>query len=324
MTQRRFAGAGLGAALLSCATFSTSGSFAKSLIDAGWSPGAAVTVRISIAALILAGPAVVTLRGNWQVLRRNLRMLTVYGLLAVAGGQVFYFYAVQRLDVGIAVLLEYLGILLVVAWLWIRHGTRPRRLTAVGAAVALIGLVLVLQLVSGAHLDMVGVLWGLAAAVGLAAYFVLAARTDEAPPPVVVACGGMAIGAVALVLLGLAGVLPMHATFGSVSFVGHSVSWLVPVFGLSVVAAAIAYVAGIHGARLLGPKLASFVGLTEVVFAVLVAWLLLGQMPSSIQLIGGLLILAGVALVRVDEWRGPSRVREAAIHGSGVNKHLVG
>jgi hypothetical protein len=55
----------------------------------------------------------------------------------------------------------------------------------------------------------------------------------------------------------------------------------------------------------LGSKLASFVGLTEILFAVLFAWLFLGQLPTVIQLLGGLLIVAGVALVRIDELREP-------------------
>jgi drug/metabolite transporter (DMT)-like permease len=66
----------------------------------------------------------------------------------------------------------------------------------------------------------------------------------------------------------------------------------------------IAYVAGIAAARALGASLASFVGLTEVVFAVLVAWLLLGELPTSMQLAGGALIVAGVVLVHTDDARG--------------------
>ena len=50
------------------------------------------------------------------------------------GAQLCYFNAVARLSVGVALLLEYLGILLVVGWLWLRHGHRPRRLTVAGAA----------------------------------------------------------------------------------------------------------------------------------------------------------------------------------------------
>jgi drug/metabolite transporter (DMT)-like permease len=155
----------------------------------------------------------------------------------------------------------------------------------------------------GSRISLVGVLWGLGAAFGLATFFVLSSKVDSELPPVAMASAGMSIGAVALLAVGAVGALPMHATFGTVDFAGHSAHWLVPVVGLSLVAAAIAYVAGIGAARILGPKLASFVGLTEVVFAMLVAWLLLGELPTGIQLAGGALIIAGVTLVRIDDLR---------------------
>jgi len=306
MIQQRAAAAGLGLALLSAATFGTSGSFARSLTDAGWSSGAAVAARISVAALILAVPAVLALRGRWRVLRRDLGMVTVYGLVAVAGCQVFFFNAVQHLSVGVALLLEYLGTVLVVGWLWLRHGQRPPRLTVIGSVVALVGLAFVIDVAGDSRLDWVGVLWGLGAAFGLATYFVLSSKGDGDLPPVAMAAGGMTIGAVALLGLGALGALPMNATFGTVDFAGHRASWLVPVIGLSLVAAAIAYVAGIGAARILGAKLASFVGLTEVVFAMLVAWLLLNELPTGMQFLGGGLIVAGVALVRIDELRTPT------------------
>ena len=62
---------GLVLAIASAATFSTSGSFAHSLIDAGWTPGAAVAARISVAAVVIAIPALVAMRGRWATLRRN-------------------------------------------------------------------------------------------------------------------------------------------------------------------------------------------------------------------------------------------------------------
>jgi drug/metabolite transporter (DMT)-like permease len=117
------------------------------------------------------------------------------------------------------------------------------------------------------------------------------------------AWAGMCVGAVALAALGLIGVLPVTATAASVGFLGHRVSWVVPVLGLSLVAAVISYVAGIGAARRLGAKLASFIGLAEVLFAILFAWVLLGQLPSAVQFVGGAFILAGVTLVRTDELR---------------------
>ena len=294
---------GLVLAGISSATFGTSGTFAASLLAVGWTPGAAVTARIIIAAVALTVPALLTLRRQPVDVRRGARTLTTYGLIAVAGAQLCYFNAVNHLSVAVALLLEYGGILLVVSWMWLRHGQRPRRLTGVGAALALAGLVLVLDLVGHVHVDAIGVLWGMGAAVGLATYFVLSANDTDAPPPLVVAWGGLVVGGAALLLADATGALPYAAPRADVTLLHTRMTWLVPVLGLSLVAAVVAYVTGIAGVRLLGARLASFVGLLEVLFAVMFAWLALGQSLSVTQLIGGVLIVAGIALVRIDELR---------------------
>jgi drug/metabolite transporter (DMT)-like permease len=297
----RASGAGLGLAVLSAATFGTSGTFATSLLDAGWTPAAAVTARIALAALMLTVPALIQLRGRWTLLRRSLPAISAYGFVAVAGCQLFFFNAVEHLSVGVALLLEYSGTVLVVGWMWLRHGQRPRRLTVAGGALAIAGLVLVLDLTGSQHVDVVGVLWGLGAAAGLAVFFVLSARTADLLPPIVMAWAGVTIGAVTLGFAGLVGAVPFRASTRDVSFTGHRTSWLVPVLGLSLVAAAIAYSAGIGAARRLGARLASFVGLAEVLFAILFAWLLLDQRPSGLQVVGGLVVLLGIALVRAGD-----------------------
>ncbi|MFJ8581951.1 EamA family transporter [Micromonospora sp. NPDC093277] len=301
---RERSGVGLGLALISAVTFATSGTFARSLINGGWSAEAVVVARVGIAALVLAVPAVLALRGRWPVLRRNAGTIVVFGVLGVAVAQACFFNAVRYLPVGVALLLEYLGIVLVVGWMWLVHGQRPRLLTVAGSLTALGGLVFVLDLTGASRLDPIGVLWGLGAGVGLAGYYVIAGRVDPALPSVVMASGGMAGGALALSLLGVLGVLPLRANAGDVNFAGHQTSWLVPIAGLSLIAAVVAYLTGVAGARLLGARLSSFVGLTEVMFAVLIAWLVLGELPGPVQLLGGVLIVAGVALVRLDELRG--------------------
>ena len=86
-----------------------------------------------------------------------------------------------------------------------------------------------------------------------------------------------------------------------VTLAGARVSWLVPVLGLSLVAAAVAYVAGIAVPACSAPGWRPSSGWTEVLFAVLFAWLLLGQLPRPVQLVGGLLVVAGIALVRLGE-----------------------
>ncbi len=120
-------------------------------------------------------------------------------------------------------------------------------------------------------------------------------------PPVVLTWGGMIVGAAAIALVGAARVMPLRFAGADVALFGGRTSWIVPVLGLGVVAAAIAYVTGIGAARRLGPKFGSFVAMAEIGFAVLFAWILLHQTPTATQFVGGALILAGVIAVRLDE-----------------------
>ena len=294
---------GLLLALVSASSFALSGPLARGLIDVGWSPGAVVLARIAIAALVVAPLAARALRARWGVLRRNARIVLLYGAVPVAGTQFAYFSAVAAMDVGPALLIEYTAPAAVVAWLWLRHGERPRPLTLAGAGLAALGLVLVLDLLSGADLALDGVLWALAAMLGAATYFVMSADARSGVPPFALAGGGLAVGAVGLGLLGVVGVLPMRATTAAPTYAGEAVPWWLPFVALGVVTAAIAYTAGIAASRRLGSRLASFVALLEVVAAVIFAWLLLDQLPGTLQLVGGALVVAGVVVVKLGERR---------------------
>jgi drug/metabolite transporter (DMT)-like permease len=294
-------GAGLAFALVSATTFGLSGALARGLLDSGWSAPAAVTARIAIAAAVLVVPGVLALRGRWYLLRRNAGVVAAYGVAAVAGAQLCYFYAVTHLQVGVALLIEYTAPVAVVVWLWLRHGHRPHRLTVAGAAIAAVGLALVLDVVSGAELNLVGVAWGLGAMVGAATYFVISADEDNGLPGISLAAGGLVVGGTVLGVAGLLGVLPMRVSDARVSYQDVDVAWWVPVLALGLVTAAIAYVTGIEAGRRLGSRLASFVALTEVLMALVFAWLLLGELPRPVQLAGGLLVLAGVVVVKLGE-----------------------
>ena len=302
--------AGLVLAVVSAVSFGLSGALGRGLLDTGWSPGAITLVRVGLAAVVVAPLGLLALRGRWGLLRSNARLVLVYGTLAVAGAQFCYFSAIQHMQVGPAILIEYTAPAAVVGWLWLRQGQRPGRLTLVGAALAAAGLVLVLDLISGAELSPVGVIWALAAMVGCAAHFVISAQDDNGLPPLTLAAGGLVVGTLALGLLGLVGVLPLEAGTGAASYVGHPIAWWQPVLALGLVTAAVAYVSGVSANRRLGSRLGSFVALLEVLASVCWAWLLLDELPGAVQLLGGLLILAGVVAVKLGErsvvTRGPT------------------
>ena len=310
MKSSRFA-SGVIFGVISSTAFGLSGTIAKSLLDTGWTAGAAVTVRIAIAALVLIVPAAVAMRGRFELLRdpRVLGAMVTYGVVAVAFPQLCYFYAVMTLQVAVALLIEFTAPVAVVVWMWLRHGQRPTWLTITGAAVAALGLAMVLQVFGAITLDVVGVAWGIGAMIGAAGYFILSAHSAPHIPGIALATGGLAAGALGLGLAGLIGVLPMAVSNDDVELGGSQVPWWVAAALLALVTAALAYVTGIAAGRRLGARLASFIALTEVLAAVIFAWALIGQVPAVIQFIGGGLILLGVVAVKLGE-RAPIRPDE--------------
>jgi drug/metabolite transporter (DMT)-like permease len=145
------------------------------------------------------------------------------------------------------------------------------------------------------------VLWALGAMLGAASYFLISADRGNGLPPAVLAAGGLVVATAGVALLGAVGLLGMHATRTPTTYAGHAVAWWLPLVVLGLVTSALSYLTGIAAGRRLGSRVASFVGLLEVVAAVGFAWLLLGELPTAVQLVGGLVIMAGVVGVRLGE-----------------------
>ncbi|BCF84987.1 MULTISPECIES: EamA family transporter [Rhodococcus] len=292
---------GLIFALLSAATFGVSGPFAKSLIESGWSPGGAVFARVAGGALVMM---VIALATQWPRLRQvstHTRTVLLYGVFAISGVQLCFFNAVQHLSVGVALLLEYLAPIIVIGWVWITKGARPSVQTLLGAAVALIGAAVVIDVFGSAEISAVGVAWGLAAAACLAVYFVISERADGDLHPVVLAASGLTVSAVVIGALGLVGVLPLQFSASNAVVADHSVNVWLPVVVLVLVSTVIAYLTGIAAITLLGPTIGSLVALTEVLCAVVAAWILVGESVTALQAVGGAAIIAGLVLERLGQ-----------------------
>lgn len=292
---------GLLFAVSSALAFGSSGPFAKALMESGWSPTAAVTARLAGGALIMAAFASVVRPGWIREVFSHAKTVVGYGLVPIAGAQLCYYNAVAHLSVGVALLLEYTAPILVVGWVWATTRHRPSAMTFAGVAVAIAGIVLVLDVFSGAHINLTGVTWGLAAAVCAACYFMMSnqASTDgDGLSPISLAAGGLIIGTTAVALLGVTGVMPLTFTTNPVTLAGHTTAWLVPVIALGLIPTALAYTLGIVGIARLKPRFASLVGLSEVLFAVLIAWIMLGEAMSLSQAIGGAVVLVGLAVAR--------------------------
>lgn len=305
MQRRGLTGILLG--LIAAIAFGAGGVIVKPLLESGWTPAAAVLARVSITAVVLLVPGLLALRvAGAGRLRIDLRPLwrakwtvLVYATLAVAGVQVAFYSAIQRIPVATTLLIEYLAPVALVVLAWVRSRRRPAGIVLIGSLVAIGGLVLVVGPGGGGALDPIGV--GLAgiAMIGVATYYLMGDRPDL--PPMALISAGFVVGAIELWIIAPTGLLPVAATFGEVPFLGGTAPWWVPTIAVALFSTAVAYVAGIAAIGRLGSRLSSFLGLTEVLFAGVFGWILLGEALGPVQIVGGVLVLAGIVLIRLEK-----------------------
>ncbi|WP_432942511.1 EamA family transporter [Kribbella sp. CA-253562] len=304
--------AGLGFALLAAAASGGSGPFAKALVGAGVSPEQAAWMRLVGAAALLV-PLVLVLRGSdgLRATRLAWRPLVVYGLIGIAGCQTLYFVAASRLPVGVAVLLEFCGPVLVVGWLKFGRRIAVARLAAVGVGIALAGLAVVVEIWSGVRLDLIGLLAGLGAAACMATFFLLIDHLTGVADPLVMTAAGTTVGAVALTAVASPWTIPWDVVGRAVPFGGRSVPGWFLVAWLVVVCTVVAYLAGTAGVQRLSAAVAGAVSYVEAVAATLFAWVLLHEALRANQLVGGAIVLVGayVAQSSIRASSSPARAR---------------
>ena len=242
----------------------------RGLLDTGWTAGAAVSVRVLVAAARAGRPGrAVRCAVAGRCCAATPGWSRATALVAVAGCQLCLLQR-RRAHAGRGRAADRVhragrGDRLAVAAP--RPAPRARSRSSAPSSPPL-GLVLVLDLLSGADLSVVGVLWALGAMAGAATYFVLSANEDNGLPPLVLAAAGLHARRrrAARGRRRRRGADERLHRAGGVRRRPRSPWWL-PLLGLGVVTAAVAYVTGIAAGRRLGSRLASFVALLEVLFA---------------------------------------------------------
>ncbi|MEU3306461.1 EamA family transporter [Nocardiopsis sp. NPDC055551] len=285
---------GLAFAFASALTFGGSGVLARPLMDAGMDPLHVTWLRVAGAALILLP---VALR-HWRLVLRRPLLLLAYGLFPMAGVQALYFAAVARIPVGIALLLEFLGPVLVLLWVRLVRRRRVSPAAVIGVVLAVAGLGLLLEVWAGMRLDAIGVGLALGAAAAQAAFFLLGDAMGEDADPLAVIAFGALIAGVVLGVLARPWTLPWELlgaplSLGGVILPGWAIaSWL------ALVCTAIAYFTGVSAIKRLSPQVAGGVAYLEVVTAIVLAWILLGEALNTMQLLGAVVIVTGAFIAQ--------------------------
>lgn len=284
---------GIAVAVASAFCFGGSGPFAKPLISAGLTPLQVAWLRLAGGALLMLPFAL----RHTAAVRRAPRLLLGYGLFAVAGVQVFYFAAIAAIPVGVALLIEFLGPVLVLGWIRFVRRRPVGRSAAVGVALAVVGLVFVVQLWSGLGFDPLGLLLALGAAGCQSAYFLLS-DSEADVDPFALAGYGLLVAAAVVTAIARPWQMDWALLAGQVDLAGYDAPALVAVAWIVVISTVGAYVTGIIAVRKLSPPVAGAVAFLEPVVATVLAWALLGERLGPVELFGGALILAGAYIAQ--------------------------
>jgi drug/metabolite transporter (DMT)-like permease len=312
--------------VLGSCCFGTSGPLAKAVMDAGLSPEQVTSVRICVGAVLLLVCTAIFRPGALRIRRRELPVLVAYGLIGVAAVQLLYFLAVSRLPIGVAMLLEYLSPVLVTLWVrFVRH-TRLHRAVWLGVGIAVTGLVLVAQVWDGLALDTVGVIAGLGTAMCSATYFLLGERGVATSDPVGMTTWGLVIGAVAVSCIDPPWTVPGHLVTARVAFGPlHTPVWTL-LLAIAVISTVVAYLLGMASLRHLPSSVVSVLSLIEPIVATALAWALLGQSLSPVQVAGGVVLLSGALIVQMNSKRivTPESLLERSSADDGTSQRPTG
>ena len=258
-------------------------------------------LRATGAFACLAAFLLLTAPGKLRVARDELALLAFYGVVGFAAVQWLYFVAIERLPIGIGLLLEFTAPVLVALWartVW--HEPVRRRVWA-ALALALAGLALVAEVWEDVRLDAVGVAAGLIAAAALATYFLAGEHQTGRRDPLSLTCLSLGVAALFWAIVQPWWLFPFSALGETVSLQAERVAERARVAPLPLddrpgddppFALSLAALSHLPATRV------SIVAMVEVVLAAFVAWVWLGETLSTAQLLGGGVVLVGVVLAQ--------------------------
>ncbi len=298
--------------------FGANACVAKVVLDAGVPPVRLTALRCTGAALGLLLVLLATRPRLLRVTWREVPSLLVLGVVGAALIQALYFVAIDRLPVGVALLLEFTGPVLVALWcrVVLREPVRRRLWLAIGLALG--GLALVAQVWRDVGLDPLGVAAGAGAAACLATYYLVGRSRVTQRDPVSLSFWMFAVGGLFWAVMApwwgfdasvLARPASLQGAFAEVSWPAWvALAWVV------VLGTLVPYALTMAALRRLPATTVGVVGMAEPVIAAVVAWAWLRQALTPAQVLGGVAVLAAVGLAQTASPR--SGLRESGLRTS--------
>jgi drug/metabolite transporter (DMT)-like permease len=294
---------GYGMAFTAATLWAVNGVISKVIIESGGIAAPRLTeVRTTGAFLILAAALALVRPESLRVRRSELPVLLTFGVLGLAFVQWFYFEAISRLDIGVALLIQYIAPVLVALWARFAYHEPVRRRIWAALALSILGIALLVELWSGLTLDGVGVAAALGSAVTFAVYILSAERAVTRRDPVSLVCYGFLLASIFWAVLQPWTSFPVERVDESVSLLGRLEDLSLPVWllmGWMVVLGTIVPFALLAASlRHIPASRAAITAMFEPVAATVFAYAWLGESLTAFQLIGALVVLGAILLAQ--------------------------
>ena len=294
---------GLALVVLGAVLFVQNAGVSRVALRAAVDPASLTSIRVTGTVLVLLVVAAVFRRDALRPPRGRLAVLIVaHGLFGVAALQWTYFVAIDRLPVGMALLLEYQAPLLVALWARFVQREQVRRRLWLGLALAWGGLAAATGIWRGLQVDAVGIAAGLGAAVCFAAYFLIGEHGVGLLDPLRVILWSFLCAAVALNVVHPVTSLPVGLLDDRVSLLGRLGEHTAPVWTvlvwIIVVGTVFPFGVELVALRHLRATTVTMVAMLEPIGVSALGWVWFAESLDAVALVGGVAVVAGIVLAQ--------------------------
>lgn len=280
--------------------FAAGGVAAKVLREANLDAFRLTQIRITSAALILLIIALIKGKKQLAVKRSEIKDLVLFGVIGIAVVNSFYYFALKYLYVSVALIIEFTAPIWIALYLRFVKKKNISRTAWVGIICAFSGLVLISQVWTGKSLHPLGVIVAILDALALAYYFLTADRLGQNRSSLSLTTWGMGIAAIFWAIALPWWNFPFEFLTKTFSLSGELSRFSAPgwalILWIVVTATVIPYLLTVAAIKELSASTSSVIAMLEPIIAGVIAWILLNEAFTNIQLFGCAVVLFGIYL----------------------------
>ena len=273
---------------------------AKLAMESGLSAWRLTQIRTIGAFLVLFIYVYLKNKQSLKIKAKELPILIVFGVFGFAAVNLLYFLAIQRLNVGIALIIEFTAPIWIALWMRFIQKKLVSKLMWWGLVIGLTGLVLIAQVWRGLTLDGLGVLFAVLDAFALTIYFLVGEKLVGVKSSEATMAWGLGISSAFFAIIQPWWTFPFEEMGNIVDLTGRLSGISLPTFYLVlwviVFGTAIPYFLVLNGLRGLSAAKTSSIGMLEPVLGGIFGWIFLYENLNFIQSAGVVVVLVGIFL----------------------------